>query len=533
MARKPAPETARARFAALLAGHLARGTRPAKAEGEPWTDAAFAAEVQSSREENEFASPRSVSNWRKGTALPAAIEPILRALFGPTDRHAEARAALLAAFRAARVEKLGETVAQAEPDPAGAIWIVQGNQLAMDRTTRPTDATAAADRLRQQLQAAIRVAAADLAGPAERLANTRTWGGLSKTATAFLAVVDGNPLLMPDRLGEAYALLLRLGRFLDTDIRVQRDKAACDEPLDADIHGLLIDLVRTAAPWLRGFPTVAAWDDEAGKALVRPDLFQPAREFTRIAREQLAIPARDSAEMELLAAAADPEDYQGQKAGNRAVGDTKNLMLTAAGTFAAFLSGAVASDFANRSELVKRLGMTLAAAEAPIDAFAATMQADLRQAFRALVDEARKPALPAPVVLPSKIVPVWADDADTDKYGRWASFYLPDANGARVEQRLRWCPPGRFVMGSPEDEEGRFDWEGPRHEVVFVRGFWMFETACRQELWQAVMGDNPSRTKGKLLPVTDVSWDEVRRFVERLNARPGLGLDLPSEAQWE
>jgi formylglycine-generating enzyme required for sulfatase activity len=62
----------------------------------------------------------------------------------------------------------------------------------------------------------------------------------------------------------------------------------------------------------------------------------------------------------------------------------------------------------------------------------------------------------------------------------------------------------------------------------------MFETACRQELWQAVMGDNPSRVTGPMLPVTHVSWEDARRFVERLNElRPGLAVDLPSEAQWE
>lgn len=394
MARKPADNPARARFAALLAGHLARGTRPAKADGEPWTYEAFAAEVPSSRDEESFASPRSVSNWCKGASLPAEIEPILRALFGPGDRHAEARAALRAAFLTARAE----TIEQAERDPAGATWIVQGDQLAIDRTTRPTDLSAAADKVRQQLQAAIRDMAEELIAPAARLSNTRTWGSLSKTAAAFHAVVDGDPLLMPEHLGEAYARLLRLGRFLETDIRVQRDGAACDDPLDADIHGLLTDLVRTAAPWLRGFPTVAAWDDEAGNALVRAELFQPAREFIRIARTQQAIPEQDATEAEVLAEAADATDYQGQKAGNRAVGDARNLLLAAA----TLLSGSVAAGFSTRSMLLQRLGSTLAAAEPQVEDFAATVPSDLRHALRSAVKEGRRqghaviPACPPP-----------------------------------------------------------------------------------------------------------------------------------------
>jgi hypothetical protein len=112
---------ARLRFAALLARHLASGTRPATDGGEPWKDADFARDVQSSRVRNEFASPRSVSNWRKGKNLPTEIEPILRALFGPpsSDRHGAAREELRQAFQAARAEKNAELFASAKQDPAG------------------------------------------------------------------------------------------------------------------------------------------------------------------------------------------------------------------------------------------------------------------------------------------------------------------------------------------------------------------------------------------------------------------------------
>ncbi|HEX7836539.1 MAG TPA: SUMF1/EgtB/PvdO family nonheme iron enzyme [Kofleriaceae bacterium] len=47
-------------------------------------------------------------------------------------------------------------------------------------------------------------------------------------------------------------------------------------------------------------------------------------------------------------------------------------------------------------------------------------------------------------------------------------------------------------MGSPETERGRFDDEGPQHEVILTRGFWLGETPVTQALWVAVMGENPS-----------------------------------------
>jgi hypothetical protein len=178
--------------------------------------------------------------------------------------------------------------------------------------------------------------------------------------------------------------------------------------------------VRTAAPWLRGFPTVATWDDAAGRALVRADLFQPARDFTRIARTQRTISERDAAEMELLAEAADVGDYQGQKAGNRTVGSAKNLLIAAAGTIAQSLSGDVASDFGSQSRLVQRAGATLSEAEAQVEAFAATLPDDLSQALRALVQEGRRLGESAPRKMPS------GDEAQAEAFS--APFPLVSAH---------------------------------------------------------------------------------------------------------
>jgi formylglycine-generating enzyme required for sulfatase activity len=89
-------------------------------------------------------------------------------------------------------------------------------------------------------------------------------------------------------------------------------------------------------------------------------------------------------------------------------------------------------------------------------------------------------------------------------------------------------------MGSPESEEGRWDDEGPPHEVSIATGFWIFDTPCTHALWEVVMGTNPSQFKGPDRPVETVSWDDCQEFVRRVNERlVGLKLGLPSEAQWE
>jgi formylglycine-generating enzyme required for sulfatase activity len=131
--------------------------------------------------------------------------------------------------------------------------------------------------------------------------------------------------------------------------------------------------------------------------------------------------------------------------------------------------------------------------------------------------------------LTSGFPPTWASGWGEDEFAPWASITVGEAT-----LRLRWVPPGRFRMGSPEGEAGRYEDEGPRHEVTIERGFWMFATPCTQEFWEAVMGENPSRFRSPTRPVEQVSLDECQKFVERLNGRlEGLVLSLPSEAQWE
>lgn len=131
-------------------------------------------------------------------------------------------------------------------------------------------------------------------------------------------------------------------------------------------------------------------------------------------------------------------------------------------------------------------------------------------------------------------LPAWADCDGTDAHGYWASFSIPDRQGNKITQRMRWIPPGQFWMGSHEDEPGRLPYESPRHQVTLSQGYWLFDTACTQALWEAVMGDNPSNFKGADRPVEIVSWNDVQKFIARINERlPGLDLVLPSEAQWE
>jgi len=128
------------------------------------------------------------------------------------------------------------------------------------------------------------------------------------------------------------------------------------------------------------------------------------------------------------------------------------------------------------------------------------------------------------------ICPPWASAIGRDRYGLFTEITVKD-----VRFVMRWMPPGNFMMGSPEDEPERYSDEGPQHSVKIKEGFWLAETACTQELWTAVMGNNPSRFKDDLQnPVERVDREEILVFMETINSFvPDLSVLLPSEAQWE
>ena len=102
-----------------------------------------------------------------------------------------------------------------------------------------------------------------------------------------------------------------------------------------------------------------------------------------------------------------------------------------------------------------------------------------------------------------------------------------------IGMKLVFIPPGEFMMGSPEDEEGRLEHEGPQHRVKITKGFYMGATEVTQAQWKAVMGNNPSSFKGDNLPVENVSWNGAMDFCRKLSAMEGKTYRLPTEAEWE
>ena len=117
--------------------------------------------------------------------------------------------------------------------------------------------------------------------------------------------------------------------------------------------------------------------------------------------------------------------------------------------------------------------------------------------------------------------------------------------GEGVQIDFVQIPAGSFMMGSPEDEEGRGNDEGPQHRVTIAKPFYMGRFEVTNAQFRRFLPKHNSKwyteyekkfdLNGDDQPAVQIHWKHTEWFCEWLNERldGNLKARLPSEAEWE
>ncbi|MBI1225058.1 MAG: SUMF1/EgtB/PvdO family nonheme iron enzyme [Bacteroidetes bacterium] len=137
--------------------------------------------------------------------------------------------------------------------------------------------------------------------------------------------------------------------------------------------------------------------------------------------------------------------------------------------------------------------------------------------------------------LDPKVVPV-STTANEEFRSRWKE------QDKATNDPLNWLPAtmvkvkgGTFKMGCNVTKEGQCTGRAEPYHEVKINEFYISRFEVSQSVWKSVMGKNPSHFDDcELCPVEQVSWNDVQKFIEKLNKlQPGCNYRLPTEAEWE
>ena len=311
-----------------------------------------------------------------------------------------------------------DVLANTKTSPIGVKFIQHDEQLAIDPSGDLTDQEAAENALTRQLHEGVTRRSKEFVPLAVRVNNQPAWQGIGETAKRFAIAVDSPTADIPGKIGHVYDAIVELGSYLELDQTLRTSADANGHPLEPEIYRALSDLIRSAAPWVRRFPTAQALDSESGAFLTRAELYNPATTVADLAEDAQLISSDDASVLRQLVEAAHRGQFQGQKAGNRVTASARNLILTAGTLATSFYFSAISSDFATKSKLVMRAGTFLSTSEESVMQLFSDSPADVRHALRALIDDLRKqnqdPRIPNTQYLVSA-GPRLRDDDDEDE----------------------------------------------------------------------------------------------------------------------
>jgi hypothetical protein len=104
--------------------------------------------------------------------------------------------------------------------------------------------------------------------------------------------------------------------------------------------------------------------------------------------------------------------------------------------------------------------------------------------------------------------------------------------GDKLTLKCIHIPAGKFLMGTPVYMWPYHVEEYP-HLATLTRDSYLAEIPVTQEMYEAVMGKNPSLVKDPQLPVQNPTFKDIEKFCDILSKKNGKKVRLPTSAEWE
>lgn len=120
---------------------------------------------------------------------------------------------------------------------------------------------------------------------------------------------------------------------------------------------------------------------------------------------------------------------------------------------------------------------------------------------------------------------------DTNKIRSIEKNILIDIKG--IEIKMIFVRGGNFYMGATDEQRYYAEEDEYPCRLVNLDSYYIGETTITQDLWESVMGYNPSKNKYEKYPVENVSWIECEKFIRKIRSLTGKNFEFPTEAQWE
>jgi hypothetical protein len=288
-------------------------------------------------------------------------------------------------------KKLAETL---EQNPLGARFEPKEDKLSIASSGEPSDIEADKDVTTRQMHEPTRLRADELAARALRLANQPAWQGLSTTATNFRNLLNQDTDAIAAQVGIVWAELVSLGSYVEQDNEIKENPKADVEPLAPDIRRPLTDLVQSAGPWLRRFPTARRLDEEHAAFQTPKNRVPAAIKLITDADDREVVDSDDASIIQAALEVGQGTGHQTGKARSYGVLSVRNLSMGAIGLVATSMIGGyftgIGETIAQHSLLATKIEAFVLDNEVTLVRFISDLPADVRAGVRQLIEDLKE-----------------------------------------------------------------------------------------------------------------------------------------------